>query len=155
MVAPKASREQWVLRGRYISKKYSLFGQGDRWSGQTAQLEIEFKTSRITRILEPEFRIVVKPSPLSDWDDGHLDAFTFFADEPDEAPLAMLVEIKNTADRALTISSTLAKDAEAVVDRLCFGRDMVFIVHDGDERLLEIPIPNDHSVYDLIRKAML
>lgn len=155
MPPPKASREQWILRGRTISKRYGLFGRGDRWSGQTAQFEIEFKTSRITRILEPGITITVKPSPLADWEDGHLDALTVFADEPDEALPVMLVQIENTADRALVISSTLAKDAESVVDRLCFGRDMVFIVADGDERLLELPIPNDHSVYDLIRKAML
>lgn len=154
-MAPKASREQWILRGRTISKRYSLFGQGDRWSGQTAHIQIEFKPSRITRILEPDFQIVIRPNPLSDWEDGHLDAYTFFTDEPDESPVAMLVEISTAADRSLNISCSLAKDAEAVVDRLCFGRDMVFIVHDGEERLLEIPIPNDHSVYDFIRKAML
>ncbi|MDH3740126.1 MAG: hypothetical protein OER56_00895 [Hyphomicrobiales bacterium] len=155
MATPKASREQWILRGRTISKRYNLFGHGNRWSGQTAQLEIEFKPSRITRILEPAFTITVKPSPLTDWEDGHLDAHAVFADEPDEPFLVMLVEIENTADRALNITSTLAKDAEAVVDRLCFGRDIVLVVADGDERLLELPIPNDHSVYDLIRKAML
>ena len=67
----------------------------------------------------------------------------------------MLVEIHNTADRALIVSSTQAKDAEVFVDNLCSGRDMTFIIQDGDERLLELPVPNDHQVYELIRRAML
>ena len=155
MATPKASREQWVLRGRTISKRYSFYGLGDRWSGHSVQIEIEFKPSQITRILEPGFKFIFRPSPLSDWEDGHLDARVTFADEAEDASPMMLVEIHNTADRALIVSSTQAKDAEVFVDNLCSGRDLTFIIQDGDERLLELPVPNDHQVYELIRRAML
>ncbi len=154
MATPKASRESWALRGRTISKRYNSYGRGDRWSSLNTHLEIEFSPSRTTKILEAGFRITLRPSPLADWEDGHLDARLAFADEAIEDSPVMLVLIENTPDRALVISNTRPSDAQGFVDNLCFGRDMQFVLQDGDEHLLELIIPNDHSVYDLIRRAL-
>lgn len=155
MATKKVSHADWVLRGRTISKRCSYHGISGRWSALTARIVIEFRPSRATKILEPSFKITLKPSPLSDWEDGHLDARITFQDPTAAAASPMLVMIENTADGALVVSSTLAEDAETLVDDLCSGKDMNFILQDGTERLLELPLPNDHSVYELFRKAML
>ncbi len=155
MPTPKVARSVWSLREGTVTKRFTYFGLSGDWSAHTLQMDIDSKPSRFTGLLEPSFRLMLKPSPLLDWDDGYLDGQMLLSDTPKGDQKKMLVMIENSDDGTLVISSTSAEDAADFVDKLCSGRDMQFVLLDDDERLLELPLPNDPGVYDLFRKALI
>ncbi len=155
MARLKVAHTHWSLRQGVVTKRCSYAGLKGDSSAHTLQIEIESKLSRRTGLLEPGFRLFLKPSPLSEWENGYLDGQIRVPDLPVDVRSLVRVIIENADDGTLTISSASVQDASTFIDDLCFGHDMRLVLLDDDELLLDLPIPNDREVYALIRDALM
>lgn len=152
MAALRVGHTDWSLNDGTITKNCSYAGLLGDDKQHVLLIEITTTRSHHTALLEPHVRLVLEPDPLQGVEDVSLHGQLEIPSTPhDPPPVPVTVDhLKN----ALVISVTSVRDSESFVETISSGENMQFVLLNGTESLIQLPIPSNAGVIKILRQAL-
>lgn len=144
----------WSLNDGKVTKECSYSGLlGADEQQHTLLFEISTSRSHQTGLLEPNLRLVLSPDPLPDIEGSRFAGQLIVPSTPFN-PDPVPVKVTHAEDATLVITTTTPYDAEDFVQTISSGESLKFVLLRDNEHLIVLPIPNELSVTNILRKAL-
>lgn len=153
MAALLMGNADWSLSDGTITKRCSYAGLPGGDSRYNLLIEITTTRSHHTGLLEPHIRLFLDPDPLPGVEDVLLQGQLEIPSTPfDPPPVPVTIE---HAENALVISVSSTLDSENFLETISSGENLLFVLLGDTEHLLELPIPNNATVIEVLRRALV
>ncbi|MDH3742031.1 MAG: hypothetical protein OER56_10585 [Hyphomicrobiales bacterium] len=152
MAALRVGHTEWSLNDGTITKSCSYAGLLGDDKQHTLLIEITTTRSHHTGLLEPHVRLVLDPDPLQGVEEVSLQGQLEILSTPYDPP-SVPVTVDHL-ENALEISVASTRDSESFVETISSGENVQFVLRNGNESLIQLPIPSNAGVIKILREAL-